>query len=934
MASALSFTSAAYASSNLRGVVYDDRGNPISEAEVYLWEGRQLIESSVTGPEGAFEFTVEPGTAYALYAFADNEATPGYDYVPSRLEVITSGADEVVMTLKPAVSVILEGDIQFVESEDLPSSLLYSVIDPSSGEALESDGFPLIYGSSPESQSQFLSLEENHIIAPAGLPFKIGVNFTMLVGSGIVTRSIEIDEPSLLSMEAGEQIRLDVRKYSVWHNLEFLDSFLDTVNDELEELDSIGFYVATERKVIGVAAKLLSDAGFFYDEGSYLESYTTCKKGYLDLAQTHSRLTSMVRDARLSVYSIAVFLALTSTTIAFLLANRDSTKAIGSVGVYAAAMAILYYTYPGSQIVPVERFVGTGFLAIFSSLFMAMVFPRFMKARGGDGHLPVRNILVPIFSLAKRNIRRRRLRFALTLASITVLVMSFVALTSFSEGYGLVVRRVSMWEGPPEGVLIRTSSYTEMEPTFLSQRDVASGWLERQPESVVVSAKAENIPLIRPLARLNEIPIQGVMGIEPDLEDPIVHLSDVLIEGTLPSEGGIVISESLKDALGAELGDVLSLSGIMVELEGVLDDVAPGRLKDLDGSPYIPKKLVDINPEGEVPQYVVERCEPSEYVIVHISDALRVALVGVSRVAIKVDDGVDTRSFAERLALERGYAAWSASAEGLYTAHLGVYFEGKGLPLMVPWAIVVLNVVVTMLNSMFERRREIHILSSVGLNPAQISAIFVAEASIIGLTAGGLGYLGGLGIYKGMALIGLSLEVRQKVSAFWSLASIGIAMTAVLMGAFASLKSSVVITPSLMRRWRIEDQGGGFEAIEIPIPVRLLREEVDGFVAYVVGALRDLEGDPIKTTSSIKVFDAEGDDVKIEFIYKAPTSTIGNFYTRNTLLIERDGENGEVAVRLMSFGDYNWAHTVGSLVRMIVVRWSTSKQRTGRAMRD
>jgi hypothetical protein len=424
------------------------------------------------------------------------------------------------------------------------------------------------------------------------------------------------------------------------------------------------------------------------------------------------------------------------------------------------------------------------------------------------------------------------------------------------------------------------------------------------------------------------------MGVEPDLEDPIMHISDVLIEGKLPSEGGVVISESLKDALGAELGDVLSLSGMMVELEGVLDDVAPGRIKDLDGSPYIPKKLVDINPEGEVPHYVVERCEPSEYVIVHISDALRIALVGISRVAIKVDGGVDTRLLAERLALERGYAAWSASAEGLYAAHLGVYFEGKGLPLMVPWAIVVLNVVITMLNSMFERRREIHILSSVGLNPAQISAIFVAEASIIGLTAGGLGYLGGLGVYKGMALIGLSLEVRQKVSAFWSLASIGIAMTAVLMGAFASLKSSVVITPSLMRRWRIEDQGGGFEAIEIPIPVRLLLEEVDGFVAYVVDALRDLEDDPIKTTSSIKVFDAEGEDVRIEFIYKSPSSTMGNFYTRNSLLLERDGENGEVAVRLLSFGDYDWAHTAGSLVRMIVVRWSTSKQRTGRAMRD
>ncbi len=545
----------------------------------------------------------------------------------------------------------------------------------------------------------------------------------------------------------------------------------------------------------------------------------------------------------------------------------------------------------------------------------------------------MRNIVVPIFSLAKRSIRRRRLRFALTLISITVLVMSFVSLTSFSEGYGLVVRRVSMHGGPREGVLIRAQSYTEMEPTSLSQADLASGWLERQPESAVVSAKAENFPLTRPTVSLNEHPVYGVMGIEPSLEGPVMPLADALIEGELPSEIGIVITESLKDSLGVGLGDVLSLSGVEVELDGVLDDIAPGKLKDLDGSIYLPKKMVNLDPEGEVPQYVVRPCEPTEYVIVHVSTALRMALVGISRVAITVKGGVDVNAFAERLALERGYSAYSASADGVYLARLGGYVEGKGLPLMVPWVIVVLNVVITMLNSMFERRREIHILSSVGLNPAQIAAIFVAEASILGLTAGGLGYLGGLGVYKGMAIVGLSLEVRQKVSAFWSLASIGIAMTAVLMGAFASLRSSVVITPSLMRRWRIEDQRGGFEAVEMPIPVRLLREEMDGFVAYVVRALKDLEDDPVKNTSSIKVF-SEEEDVRIEFIYKAPSSTVGNFYTKNSIQIERDGEDGEVGVRLSTYGDREWAHTTGSLVRMIAMRWSTSQERIELARRS
>ena len=102
--------------------------------------------------------------------------------------------------------------------------------------------------------------------------------------------------------------------------------------------------------------------------------------------------------------------------------------------------------------------------------------------------------------------------------------------------------------------------------------------------------------------------------------------------------------------------------------------------------------------------------------------------------------------------------------------------EGEGLPLIIPWAIVVLNVVVTMLNSLFERRREINILSSVGLNPAEIASIFAAEASIMGFIAGGLGYLLGLSFYRLMPLLGLTLEVQQKVSAVRALAAIGISI--------------------------------------------------------------------------------------------------------------------------------------------------------------
>jgi hypothetical protein len=93
---------------------------------VYLWEGRERVDSRQTGPEGRFEFEVEADTVYSLYVFADDEEVPGYEYLPSLSEVTVSEGDEMVISLPPAASLIIDGDVQFVEAEDLPSSTPYS----------------------------------------------------------------------------------------------------------------------------------------------------------------------------------------------------------------------------------------------------------------------------------------------------------------------------------------------------------------------------------------------------------------------------------------------------------------------------------------------------------------------------------------------------------------------------------------------------------------------------------------------------------------------------------------------------------------------------------------------------------------------------------------------------------------------------------------
>ncbi len=112
---------------------------------------------------------------------------------------------------------------------------------------------------------------------------------------------------------------------------------------------------------------------------------------------------------------------------------------------------------------------------------------------------------------------------------------------------------------------------------------------------------------------------------------------------------------------------------------GIYRDRELRGMRDLDGFPVMPNKFVNVNPSGEESDIQLFPAEADEIII---SD------------------------------LKRNYIAWASSTEGLYVVRLGTKFHGKGLTLAIPWAIVVLNVVITMLSALYERRNEIGILSS------------------------------------------------------------------------------------------------------------------------------------------------------------------------------------------------------------------------------
>jgi hypothetical protein len=912
----MSSVSSVSAVEQLYGVVKDSEGLPIPGAMVATVKGVAIVRQVKADDLGKFNIQLILGEATTLLAYADKPSTPGWDYVPS-LAKIDQTVTVYDFTLKPAASIALLKEMQFVESENLPTIVTFTVMD-TDGKQLNPSGFLLSFGIRNRDILQIPGLSASTVIIPVYQQTKIWVESQIIVNNKVVTRGFYISPDRNLLQ--GEKIEVDLRDYSVIYNIGVVEETLQSVKGRLSEMEVKGFYLMKQKISIAAAERKLNDAKGMLESEEIAGAYDSIKTSYIALRQTLIDLETLQLDASFSIYSIVGFVAISAVMLGFLFSNSSGIKAMISLALYTLMLIVIYIVYPGSSTIPLQGFVSVGGSAFAAVLGVALFIPLLLgKALGGE-QVSLLAVIVPIFSMAKRSLMRRRLRFLLTISSITVLVMSFVALTSFSEGYGLVTTRVSNTLIPYGGVMIRSADWKQDNPTYLVFTEPELQWLRGQQEVETVVRKAMNPPLISPLFRVEGNRIFGVIGIEPG-EDAITDIGSTLISGKFPGIEEFAASRLLCETLDLKIGDILTVKTVPLRLSGILDDTSLRWMRDLDGDDYLPQKMVNINPPGDAPFYVPQTCEPEEVIILDTAVCIKMSLASVSRLALKLQSDVDADAFAERLSLDRGYQTWSDSVKGVKYASLSTFLEGKGLPLIIPWGIVVLNVVVTMLNSLYERRREINILSAVGLNPTEIASIFVAEASIIGFIGGGIGYLAGITLYKVMPALGLAVDVHMKVSIFWSFASIGIAVSAVIVGAIVALRNSVVITPSLVRKWKIEGETGGMgEPWILTLPVKITAGELDTFTDFIHSRLVDLLRGEVKKTMNVKK-KSEIDRNIVTFAYTSAQSTTGNFFTKNKVIIKKN-EEGEFIVILESQGDRAWAHETGSLLRQYAMAWS------------
>jgi len=502
------------------------------------------------------------------------------------------------------------------------------------------------------------------------------------------------------------------------------------------------------------------------------------------------------------------------------------------------------------------------------------------------------------FVLGISNMRRRKLRTALTF--VTLLLLTFTVLSFTSIQTQLRFSRVRQdHEGEYVGALIRGRTWKPLPESTIDYARADFGqagtvvprsWYRPESKNIIPVFRGDRV-----------VQVEGITGLAPD-ETRVTGADRCLTAGSWfegERERSCLLPSRLAGLLGLGQDEVGStyvrIFGERFLVRGVFDEDELDALLDLDGEQLTPVDFTEIGQTALKDERAQEQLQregrervsvelvsfthrPANQTLILPCQLLRELGGSLQSVAVRLDDpgGAQERieSFLSRLAvtLFAGLADEESGKTGVWTYNsIGMTaFGGLGAQ-FVPALIAALIVLNTMLGAVYERFREISIYSSVGLAPVHISFLFIAEAcvyAVLGVVGGYLvgqvtarvlvwqGWLGGISLnYSSLAAVGAAVLVMSVVF---------------LSSLYPARVAARMAVPDVTRRWKLPTPDG--DSWEFPFPFTVSGTEVLGLCAFLVAYL--------------KAYSEE---------------SLGTFYTQDTELTAVDAPAGmgyEVATRI------------------------------------
>ncbi len=608
-------------------------------------------------------------------------------------------------------------------------------------------------------------------------------------------------------------------------------------NERIAQLQQEGLAVLAQ------ARQALEDRSYDRFSKAASRSWALATRVYSDVEKTQKDVLFGV------LFYIALFVPFAFCMERLLFSYADINRRIlAFCGILILLIVVIYNVHPAFQLAYSPTVVILAFFIMgLSGIVTLIIYFRFeeemIKLQQRARHMKAGEMgrwkaFVAAFLLGVSNLRRRRLRTVLTCATLIILtfiVMSFTSVKSLRQHTRLPFQD----RAPYAGYLFKNVNWKDLPPESLGTVASYFGpkaitaprvWLEDDDRTRTLNLTLQH--------RERQYTAYGVIGLSAD-EVRVTGMERILVGGRWfdPAESrAILISDRTAQDLGIDPGlrqepEVL-LWGMPFRVVGVFSGRSLMETTDLDGEPLttvtfpseISMEMTEVEMEAmesgeEVRNYESRYQHVDADRMVIVPDGFLMSAGGkLKGIAVRPEDGVTTRAEAERLVDRFGLTLFAGEPDGTFFYQASDTMSYSGVPnVVIPLVISVFIVLNTMIGSVYERKREIAVYTSVGLAPSHVSFLFIAEALAFAVISVVLGYLMAQTTARLFAGTTLWTGITVNYSSIAGVAAMVLVILVVLASViYPSRVAANIAIPDVNRSWKLPPAVGNRLQVTLP----------------------------------------------------------------------------------------------------------------------
>jgi hypothetical protein len=676
-----------------------------------------------------------------------------------------------------------------------------------------------------------------------GTPLKLTLSDTVLRNKLVLTHATE---------DKSSGIGYMVDKTPIIYRTEFVvaKDMWALLGPRIANLEKRGIFNERIRKLQQEGIGALQAAQAALENRQYDQFFEASSRSWALASRVYDDVEKTQKDVLYGVlFYIALFVPFAFCMERLLFSFSDIYKRIIAFSVILILLiALIYNVHPAFRLAYSPMVVILAFFIMGLSFMVTLIiFFRFeqemtrLQTRAKliqAGEIGRWKAFVAAFLLGVSNLRRRRLRTALTCATLIILtftIMSFTAVKSMRRHARLLYEP----RAPYHGFLLKNVNWTDlplqalqmMSNSFVGKAiTVPRVWLEDEDKT--------RTPRIPVYFKGRSFEAQGIVGLASQ-EPRVSGLDEILVGGRWLAENElntILLPERMATTLGINPqqpeGTVVSMWGMPFEVVGVFSGKKLLQRVDLDGEPLTPvtfprevaAQMIEVEVEAlesgdDVREFQSRYQHTGGDLIVIIPYRSLMAAGGhLKAIAILPQSQISVQETAQDLVDRFGLSLFSGEPDGTYLYHASDTMSYSGVPnIIIPIIISVFIVLNTMIGSVVERKREIGIYTSVGLAPSHVSFLFIAEAMALAVISVVLGYLLAQTSAKLFAETSLWAGITVNYSSWAGVAAMILVIIVVLVSViYPSRVAGQIAIPDVNRAWTLPKADGNLLEVTLP----------------------------------------------------------------------------------------------------------------------